>query len=141
MRVFHFLTSKLITCFIDGFTSKRKSQSIAYLFNGSEHIYWILDLENEVHSIYCRLCGQATFKNARVTPGSGRPGLGDRGSSFFGATPARHSNACNARRGYLQSPEVHPSKRYSGFMQLNLILPPFQNKSYVLENPWATPWA
>jgi hypothetical protein len=34
-----FLTSKLITCFIEGFTSKRKSQSNAYLLNGSEHIY------------------------------------------------------------------------------------------------------
>jgi hypothetical protein len=29
-----------------------ESQSIAYLFNGSEHIYWILDLEGEVHSIW-----------------------------------------------------------------------------------------
>ena len=47
-----FLTSKLITCFIDGFTLKMKSQSIAYLLNGSEHIYWILDLEGEVHSIW-----------------------------------------------------------------------------------------
>ena len=47
-----FLTSKLITCFIDGFTSKMKSQSIAYLLNGSEHIYWILNLEDEVHSIW-----------------------------------------------------------------------------------------
>ena len=46
-----FLTSKLITCFIDGFTSKMRSQSIAYLLNGSEHIYWILDLEDKVHLI------------------------------------------------------------------------------------------
>ena len=29
-----------------------KSQSIAYLLNGSEHIYWIWDLEGEVHSIW-----------------------------------------------------------------------------------------
>ena len=27
-------------------------QAIAYLLNGSEHIYWIWDLENEVHSIW-----------------------------------------------------------------------------------------
>ena len=47
-----FLTSKLITCFIDGFTSGMKSQSIAYLLIGSAHIYWILDLEGEVHSIW-----------------------------------------------------------------------------------------
>jgi hypothetical protein len=47
-----YLTSKLIRCFIvDGFILKMKSQSITYLLNGSEHIYWILDLEGEVHSI------------------------------------------------------------------------------------------
>ena len=47
-----FLTSKLITCFIDGFTAKMKFQSIVYLLNESEHMYWILDLEGEVHSIW-----------------------------------------------------------------------------------------
>ena len=47
-----FLTSKLITCFIEGFTSKRKSQSIAYLLHEIEQIYWNLDLANEVHSIW-----------------------------------------------------------------------------------------
>ena len=46
-----FLTSKLIKCFFDSFTLKRKSQSSAYLLNGIEHIYCILDLENEVHLI------------------------------------------------------------------------------------------
>ena len=46
-----FFTSKLITCFIDGFTSRMKSQSIAHLLVGSAHIYWILDLDGEVHSI------------------------------------------------------------------------------------------
>ena len=46
------LTSKLFTCFIGGFTLKMKPQSIAYLFNESEHTYWILDLEGEVHSIW-----------------------------------------------------------------------------------------
>ena len=47
-----FLTSKVITCFICGFTLKMKSQPIAYLLNGSEDIYWILYLEREVHSIW-----------------------------------------------------------------------------------------
>ena len=47
-----FLTSKLITCFIARFTSKVKSWSSAYLLNGSEHIYWIMDLEDEVHSVW-----------------------------------------------------------------------------------------
>ena len=46
-----FLTSKLIACFIDRFTSKMKSQSIAFLLNGSENIHWILDLDDEVHPI------------------------------------------------------------------------------------------
>ena len=47
-----FLTSKLILWFIGGFTLKMKSQSTAYLLNGSEHTYWIWDLEGEVHSIW-----------------------------------------------------------------------------------------
>jgi hypothetical protein len=47
-----FLTSHLIICLIGGFTLKIKSQSIAYLLNGSEHIYWTWDLEGEVHSIW-----------------------------------------------------------------------------------------
>ena len=46
-----FLTSKLITCLIDGFTSGTKTKSIAYLLIGSAHIYWILDLKGELHSI------------------------------------------------------------------------------------------
>ena len=46
-----FLTSKLITCFVDSFTSKIKSQSITYILNG-RHEYWILDCESEVHSIW-----------------------------------------------------------------------------------------
>jgi hypothetical protein len=46
-----FLTSKLITCFIDGFTFGIKSQSITYFLDESAHLYWILDLEDEVHSI------------------------------------------------------------------------------------------
>ena len=59
-----FLTSKLITSFIDGFTSGMKSQSIPYLLIGSAHLYWILDLEGEVHSIWG--FSQAAFKNVRA---------------------------------------------------------------------------
>ena len=49
-----FLISKLITCFIGGFTLTMKPQSIAHSLNGSEHIYiyWILYLEGEVHLIW-----------------------------------------------------------------------------------------
>jgi hypothetical protein len=35
------LTSELITWVIGGFTLKMNSRSIAYLLNGSEHIYCI----------------------------------------------------------------------------------------------------
>ena len=45
-----FLISKLIMCFINGSTSGMKSQSISDLPIGSAHIYWILDLEGEMHS-------------------------------------------------------------------------------------------
>ena len=45
-----FLTSKLITCIVDNFTSGMKSQSNAHLLSGNECIYWSLDLEGEVHS-------------------------------------------------------------------------------------------
>jgi hypothetical protein len=44
-------TFKLITCFIVGFTLKMKSQSMAYLLNESEHMYWILNLGDDTHSI------------------------------------------------------------------------------------------
>ena len=48
------LTSKLVSHFIDGFSSEMKSQLIAYLLLGNAliYIYWILDLEGEVHSIW-----------------------------------------------------------------------------------------
>ena len=42
----------LITCFIDSSTLVMKSQSIAYLLGGSEHIYWTVDFEGEVDSIW-----------------------------------------------------------------------------------------
>ena len=47
-----FWTSRLITCCINNFTLIMKSQSFAYLLNESKHIYWILDLEGKVHSIW-----------------------------------------------------------------------------------------
>ena len=42
---------KLITCLIDCFTLGKKAQSSTYLLGGSEHIYWILNPKDEVHSI------------------------------------------------------------------------------------------
>jgi hypothetical protein len=63
-----FFTFKLNRCFIDRFTLKGKSQSIVYLLNGSEHTYWILDLENEVHSIWVVWSSQGLL---RLMPGFG----------------------------------------------------------------------
>ena len=59
--------------FIDGFTSRMKSQSMAWLLSGSAHVYWIWDLESEVHSIW------AAFKHARAMFFSK---LGGAGNSF-----------------------------------------------------------
>lgn len=47
-----FLTSILLAHFIDGFILKTESQFIVYLLNDNEHIYWTLNLEEEVHSIW-----------------------------------------------------------------------------------------
>ena len=93
----NFLTSKLITCFIDGFTSKMKSQSIVYLLNGSEHIYWILDLQNGVHSIWI-----LWTNNLQECKGQAK--VGGRGSSFFDVALAHHLDACNARRECVERP-------------------------------------
>ena len=60
-----FLTSKLITCFIDGFALQMKSQSIVYLLNGSEHIcigFWTL----KVKCTWYGICEEVAFKNARA---------------------------------------------------------------------------
>ena len=58
-------TSKFIAYFIDRFTLKMKSQAIAYLLNGSEHIYigfWTLKVKCTQYGI----CGELAFKNARA---------------------------------------------------------------------------
>ena len=48
-----FLTFELITFFIDIVSLGMTSQSITYLLSGIAHnIYWILNLEGEVHSIW-----------------------------------------------------------------------------------------
>ena len=45
----------VITCFIDCFTFKMKSQSISYLLNGGEHIYsgfWPLKMNCARYGLY-----------------------------------------------------------------------------------------
>ena len=59
-----FLTSNLILCSIDGFTSGIKSQSIAYIPIESVHIYWILTFK--VNCTQYGICSQAASKNARA---------------------------------------------------------------------------
>ena len=71
-----FLTPKLITCFIDNFTFKMKSQSIAYLFNGSQHIYWIF-WTLKVKCTQYGICGEVAFKNARAMVFSKSGGVGN----------------------------------------------------------------
>ena len=98
-----FLTSKLITCFIDGFTSGMKSQSIIYLLIGSAPIYWISDLEGEVHSIWD--CSQAAFKNARAIFFSKLDGAGSnfqsRSKMFMEGYPSPDLTPPIVRRGGL----------------------------------------
>jgi hypothetical protein len=77
----HFLASKLITCCIDRFTLRRKSQSIAYLLNESEHIYWMLDLENEVHSIWVIWTSNLQECKGQVKVGAGQ-GRGTEAPAF-----------------------------------------------------------
>ena len=45
------LTSKLITCFVDDFNSELNSTQLL-MYWLEVHIYWVLDLEGEVHSIW-----------------------------------------------------------------------------------------
>ena len=97
-----FLTSKLITCFIDDFTSKRKSQSIAY-YSMEDNIYigfWTLTMKCTQHGLH----GLATFKNPRVRLGSGWAMVrACQGRVFSGDAPSCRLDACNTCRGYLES--------------------------------------
>ena len=72
------MTSKFITSSFDAFTSKMTSRSITYLFKGSECIYYILDLEGEVHSIW-DLC----IIGLRVCKGNNSFKVGWAGRSFW----------------------------------------------------------
>ena len=62
-----FLTSKLITCFIDGFTSGMKSRSIASLLIGNAHIYVYIGFQTlKMKCAQYGICSQAPSKNARA---------------------------------------------------------------------------
>jgi hypothetical protein len=99
----HFLTSKLIICFIDGFTPRRKIP-INCLFTQWK---WTCILDFGPWNRSALDMGYVDKQPSRM-PRSGqgrdRPGSGNQGSDFFGVAPAHHSDACNARHGYLESP-------------------------------------
>jgi len=58
------LTSKLITFFIDGFTSVMKSQSMDYLVS---EVYIYIGFETlKVKCAQYGICSQTAFKNARA---------------------------------------------------------------------------
>ena len=99
-----FLASKLIICFIDNFTSKMKIQTIAYLLNESEHMYWILDLEGEVHSIWdWRISGLQKCNN------NGFFKVGRGGLKFLGG-----SKKSRVRYGGCPCPYLPPPKARKG---------------------------
>ena len=92
--------TKLITCFINGFTSKKKPNLMnthTYIYI---YIYWILDLDNEVHSIWVIWTSnlQESKSHAKVGVSQGRD---------FPVLPLPTCpNACNARQGFLERPVV-----------------------------------
>ena len=109
-----FSTSKLVTRFIDGFTSKRNSQSITYSLNGSEHIYWILNFENEVHSIWVKWTsglqeckGNFIFPKLSGAYNSFRSGSKNFKFFFVGAT----------RRSQIATPSPYPSPPESSWWE------------------------
>ena len=106
-----FLTSKWITWFIGVFTLKMKSQSIAHLLNGSKHVYWIWDLEDEAHSIWdLWTSGLQEFK------GNGFFKIGRAGSSFQSGTENQDFMV-----KWLPLPKYFAPKKFGG----GLNVPPF----------------
>jgi hypothetical protein len=57
--------------------------------------FWTLEMKCTQHGLF----EQATFKNARVRPGSGAEAL-----AFFGVALVNHPNVCNTRRRYVERP-------------------------------------
>ena len=98
-----FLTSKSITCFIDGFTLIMTSQSIAYLLNESEHIYILKFGPWRWSALNMEFYNQAAFKNARTTIFSK---LGRAGNNF-------HSGSKISREG-CPRPDRTPPKFVRG---------------------------
>ena len=121
------LTFKFVIWFFGGFTLKSKFRSIAYLLNVSEHIYWIWDLEDEVHSIWdlwtsglqeCK--GNDFFKIGRV------------GSNFWSGIGNQ-----DILEGQLPLPEYSAPKRFVGGNLTSSVLktPKYCCRSHLKMNP------
>ena len=85
-----FFTSKLTTCFIDCFISKRQFQSFAHLLNESEHI-----------------CKWSALKMSYMDKRPSRmqelgQAWGGRGSGFSVLPLPAHPDECNVCQGYLE---------------------------------------
>ena len=102
-----FLTSKLITCFIGGFTLKMKPQSIAHLLNGIEHIYWIWTLR--VKCTQYGICGLSGLQECKSNEffKIGRMGIN------FRASP---KNVFFLRTGGCPRPDLTPPKVRRGVL-------------------------
>ena len=103
-----FLTSKLITCFIDGFTLKMKSSQLL-IYSMEVNIY----IGFETLKMKCTqygICGQVAFKNASTIVFSKSGGR----ATIFGrvqkneraAAPDRIFPSRKVRGGYLTSPKL-----------------------------------
>jgi hypothetical protein len=81
------------------------------LLKENEHIYWILDLENQVHSIW------VVWPSIMQEPGQGWRVV----AHVLSMLPAvRRPNMCNARRGYLERPKkIGYMIKYDRYCKLN----------------------
>jgi hypothetical protein len=101
-----FFTTKLMTCFIDSFTSGLKSQSLVYLLIESAHTHQILDLEDEVHSIRdlwtsnLQECKGNVFFKIEQSGQQFSIGLKNISKKNLGAAPARIYLPLHFHKGY-----------------------------------------
>src|ERR1700738_720627 len=105
-----FLTSKLISCFIDGFTLKMKSSQLL-IYSREVNIY----IGFETLKMKCTqygICGQVGFKNASTlvfSKSGGRAAVFGRAQKNVGdCSLTEYSPPRKARGGVLQRPPTRP---------------------------------
>ena len=94
-----------------------KSQSIACLLHGSEHIYWIWDLEGEVHSIW-DLCASGLQKcKARIfSELGGRAAVFRAGAKKIGRVQRKFGQFSGGYRGAAPDSTCPPEKFVGGYL-------------------------